>query len=584
MPSIYDGKTPDQIAAILYGKGLTQEGVNALYAARGLPNPPTIPDSVTGIRRGTGRDMLLYDVATGKKIRGGHKDVYQLYSQVVGEAMDPWRKRSGISNLAGGILNFGMNYLGGPVGQAFTAIADYGNKALGNDDGTSYTDGKRSNADRIGALAGSIGSSMEGPGSYGASQGAGNGLVENTGSGTRGIDYPNSGAGTIGTIANYVNKGAKLAGIIKSLSDRRGSSSPKTPPNGGATNGTDTLPVTPYNRVQTPFTGDYMKYGMGPEHRFFTTPPPAAQLPVSGHAHGGTIERYVSGGTGAGGREDNIDAKLSENEYVIDAETVALLGDGNPEAGARKLDTMRKNIRSHKGKALASGSISPDAHESPLQYLASGGKVSGAAGVIGALKRQMVKTRMKQMDRRGTKVTQLVERDRQQSARDKRDHGMGEYRMVDEVSNRINMLHDYKAEGHKNAIYAEGGRVGALRRLLKRTPKPDPNAKLREILANTEQALKYRPPRTPPKDVPLEDFANDILKGGGKYATGGKVNSIVKAVRSKRQIYDSAVRAVKGNKPFTRENARELCRLQGWPDHMIDRVMAEHAAFVKEVQ
>lgn len=46
-----------------------------------------------------------------------------------------------------------------------------------------------------------------------------------------------------------------------------------------------------------------------------------------------------------------IDAKLSDGEYVFDADTVAALGDGNNAAGARKLDSMRENIRRHKRSA-----------------------------------------------------------------------------------------------------------------------------------------------------------------------------------------------------------------------------------------
>ena len=55
---------------------------------------------------------------------------------------------------------------------------------------------------------------------------------------------------------------------------------------------------------------------------------------------------YLSGDTG--GQDDLIDAKLSDGEYVIDAATVADLGDGNNAAGARKLDNFRRNIREHK--------------------------------------------------------------------------------------------------------------------------------------------------------------------------------------------------------------------------------------------
>ena len=87
---------------------------------------------------------------------------------------------------------------------------------------------------------------------------------------------------------------------------------------------------------------------------------------------GGALQgasRYVKGkGTG---RSDEIPAYLSDGEYVIDAETVALLGDGSNKAGAEILNGMRKNIRSHKGKVLAQGQFSPNA-KSPLQYLKGG--------------------------------------------------------------------------------------------------------------------------------------------------------------------------------------------------------------------
>ena len=68
------------------------------------------------------------------------------------------------------------------------------------------------------------------------------------------------------------------------------------------------------------------------------------------------------------GRADDVNARLSDGEYVIDAETVALLGDGNTEAGARALDQMREAIRAHKGQALAKGEFSPPARH-PLDYL-----------------------------------------------------------------------------------------------------------------------------------------------------------------------------------------------------------------------
>jgi hypothetical protein len=86
-------------------------------------------------------------------------------------------------------------------------------------------------------------------------------------------------------------------------------------------------------------------------------------------ARGGALNRiaYLADGSGSG-RDDTISAKLSDGEYVIDAETVALLGDGSNKSGAKKLDQMRKEIRMQKGKKLVKGAISSDA-KSPLNYL-----------------------------------------------------------------------------------------------------------------------------------------------------------------------------------------------------------------------
>ena len=60
-------------------------------------------------------------------------------------------------------------------------------------------------------------------------------------------------------------------------------------------------------------------------------------------------------------------AKLSHGEYVMDADVVSALGDGNTEAGAAKLDQMRHAIRSHKRSAGARD-IPPQAR-APMQYL-----------------------------------------------------------------------------------------------------------------------------------------------------------------------------------------------------------------------
>lgn len=61
--------------------------------------------------------------------------------------------------------------------------------------------------------------------------------------------------------------------------------------------------------------------------------------------------RFSEGGFLEGcsqGQDDNVPALLSEGEFVIPADVVADLGDGNSKAGAKRLEQMMKEIRRHK--------------------------------------------------------------------------------------------------------------------------------------------------------------------------------------------------------------------------------------------
>jgi hypothetical protein len=79
-------------------------------------------------------------------------------------------------------------------------------------------------------------------------------------------------------------------------------------------------------------------------------------------AEGGEApERYVPMDGMGDGRSDHVDAKLSPGEFVMDAETVALAGNGNSDAGARAMEAVRQTIRKEKGKKLAQGKFSPNA-------------------------------------------------------------------------------------------------------------------------------------------------------------------------------------------------------------------------------
>ena len=122
--------------------------------------------------------------------------------------------------------------------------------------------------------------------------------------------------------------------------------------------------VTPESRMGRTATDlgdiDYTRYGFGPERSFF------GNVPVRAAKGGPMAVQNISDG-----RSDDIPAVLSDGEYVIDAETVALLGDGSSKAGAQRLDQFRANIRKQKGKALSQGKVSPDAR-APEQYLMGG--------------------------------------------------------------------------------------------------------------------------------------------------------------------------------------------------------------------
>lgn len=159
----------------------------------------------------------------------------------------------------------------------------------------------------------------------------------------------------------------------------------------------DRLAPTPLSRHVVGLGSDdaYKNYGVsGGEHNFFQpgpapSGPATSPRPTQGPNMGFndpidfTKEPVMRAGghyiKGAGtGRSDEIDAKLSNDEYVMDAETVALLGDGSPEAGAKKLDQLRANIRKHKGQQLAKGKFSANAKD-PAEYLpvrkAKGGRI-----------------------------------------------------------------------------------------------------------------------------------------------------------------------------------------------------------------
>jgi hypothetical protein len=132
------------------------------------------------------------------------------------------------------------------------------------------------------------------------------------------------------------------------------------------TSGTYNVQVAAPSTVQAPTQAVSAPGGVGMPGG--VEPPPGMYR--GGYAMGGgplgAVARLARGS--GSGRDDTINARLSDGEYVMDAETVAMLGDGSNDEGARRLDAMRAQLRKHKGKTLARGKFSPNA-KSPLAYL-----------------------------------------------------------------------------------------------------------------------------------------------------------------------------------------------------------------------
>lgn len=129
------------------------------------------------------------------------------------------------------------------------------------------------------------------------------------------------------------------------------------------------------NRPSPGESRSYYRYGAPPSAPQPAGMPARPMAPTMQRAMGGlAMYGFSSGGPqnlvrGPGtGRSDDIPAVLSDGEYVMDAETVALLGDGSTDEGARRLDELRKKLRMHKGRQLSRGQFS-SAAKNPEEYL-----------------------------------------------------------------------------------------------------------------------------------------------------------------------------------------------------------------------
>jgi hypothetical protein len=115
--------------------------------------------------------------------------------------------------------------------------------------------------------------------------------------------------------------------------------------------------------------------GSQPRGQIAEMMPKRFMQPAPGHAHGGALSgmpaapkpsRHIQGP--GDGTSDDIPARLANGEYVLSADVVSGIGNGDNGSGARKLDQFVHNLRVHKAQNASKGELPADAK--PLhQYL-----------------------------------------------------------------------------------------------------------------------------------------------------------------------------------------------------------------------
>jgi len=80
--------------------------------------------------------------------------------------------------------------------------------------------------------------------------------------------------------------------------------------------------------------------------------------------------RYVQGP--GDGTSDDIPARLANGEYVLSADVVSGLGNGDNGSGAKVLDNFVHSLRTHKAQNAAKGKLPADAK--PIHHYLKGGK------------------------------------------------------------------------------------------------------------------------------------------------------------------------------------------------------------------
>jgi hypothetical protein len=336
-------------------------------------------------------------------------------------------------------------------------------------------------------------------------------------------------------VANIVSNVSNLAGAVAGPL----SAANALPP---VEEGVSQAPFAPLVRSRTAMPLNPKTYGKsGGEHLFFspagslasdpqlppgteTVLPPGPdvtlRLPTRGMRvmnMGGplTSPQFVSGG--GSGRDDTVEALLSDGEYVIDAESVALLGDGSLDEGARRLDQLRANLRKHKGAAMAKGKFSPDA-KAPEQYMAKGGNISKFQGL----------SRDATLAERRARLAAVR---RMLSAYQKKEQPKpGESLGYDPY----NKPREGKAEG--GSIMDARNRVTSIQKLAKDKPFKRPNDPVAQLL---DFADRLESTIGKPESIQVQTELAEFAKGGSVLTQADILRQVMEKYRPKNNIQRS---------------------------------------------
>lgn len=222
-------------------------------------------------------------------------------------------------------------------------------------------------------------------------------------------------------LAKNATGGAGLSGLMKAYSpliplvsgaiNSKSTKAPTTAP-GMTTGALAAMPTPHFNRTQNaaptnsasgaPMTQqDWYTYGQRPEASFYSNNQIPLNQTVRGQAKGGKTppehskdpgalgqatgvpefnsaqESYVPDEGPGDGQSDDVPARLSKGEYVFDAHSVSMLGNGSNSTGAQKLEKLRQNLRKHAAQSNSKGKQFMKAKE-PEQYMNQGKAKAGA--------------------------------------------------------------------------------------------------------------------------------------------------------------------------------------------------------------